>query len=915
MGERPVYADKIESSLAEEMRSLEDTRELRIPISLDELRQATENAFLDAESMFSVFQDEQTPQSIAYEQWVRATDAIEKTFLECNEGALGKQLIKLAALDDEAFESHRNEALELVEHTASLASDMYASIHRLSLLGYGKRADVACKLENGDLSGSKKVHGVSITPSRKTVIGLLKEIDNRVGTKNWTLEFPPELPKTVSVADPFRFGDTSIKTYWRDKILARRSVEKKSGIDVYSVSRDTTRRLAYELEAIAHQTDDDQLAAAAKILAGWIEIKDFYYEDPDPRDFEQFHFGLEEPHRMMEVFQALDTIKQKDPEMFVEILGVNPEDGGRSPYFGSFLQKALSNTRRIVDEVTPELHDMAIVTMMNQLLAMDENVTPYAGVMSQEALEAMASAMATRVREEKTLENKASMLAMLLVPYVPLAVDAQVREQLERFREANIEEIRKELRRHLDDRDHPLKIAEYISSMSLTSFGDTVVAELLQDIYRKDGKELDLTNPEKTRARFRERTNDVMYPLYDRIPLLDETREDLGYGNIARIIARDALSLEPFAPSIRLGLNVTDPVDHPGLEFIRGYLHDHRPISKGVLDSLREQGGWTKRAYFNEAAKLATITFMDVTDVALEPDRPNFIAEFLLRSFRNGMNTVEEHFVHDLISEAKEPDRVLLALLSLPGGAKAAFNFFDHFCDAIEPRRMKEILHDELAFGVLHLAIDEFRAMFGIGEGWRAEETFKNPHTRDYLDYLRGKIVALQTDFQYGKLKSTEITVDEYVDLYRKMNKTIIEGKTPWTVGETRKHGDQEEFVPIIDMWEIWKYVNDGQERSWERTPESTHPSLLTSPDKLGPLTENEKMDMLHAIQMGYIHGKPHTNDGIGGLALFIKKFFKVTDTELEWTIPPSMTMFMNQGRFDIKPAVGSAVPSTSTEK
>lgn len=786
MSEQKQFSELIECE--PEMREFDEAQKSKIPAGIDELRQATEHAFLKAESVFSISTIESTPQSVSYEQWVRATDALEEIFLENNDGVLGQRLIELLSLDDQAFALQREEAQKLLEQTTSFAHEVYSVIHRFVLLGFGStREDVVRQLENGDLSGSIKVHDVSIIPVRKTVIGLLRDLDRRLGTQLWTLEYPPDISREIVVADPFS-ADASKMSYWRDKILAKRSVESGSEADVYSISYDVTGGLIFDLEAIGQQTDDEQLATAMHVLTEWLGGKDFYYKDPDPRDFELYYLGAEESHQMMEIIQALDVVKQKDPELFIEMVGINPEDGGRSAYFGSFLQKALFNTQRVVSKASLELGEMVIATMMRQLMDIDERVTPYAGVVSQEALKEMAGQITAKVAKEATPKGKSGMAMMLLVPYVPMAIDAAVREQLERLREVDIENTREELRRHLADRDHPLKIAEYIGSMPLLAFQDPIVYKLLRDIYPTnpvfEGQDFEGNDPEKIRRAFQIKDRSAVYPLYDRIPLLDVAREDFGYGLLARVMVRDALSFEKFAPGVKLALGITDPVDHRGLEFIHQYFYYHRSVSKGVRDQLQAQTDLVGSAY------LRNLSFIVENHLdSYESDIPYLVAEQIINE------EVEKPQFTTGYLESGKADQVFLALLAHPGGAEVAFKHFYLLCQFIEPRRMKEILHDELAPGVLHPGIDAFRAYFGIDRFYRpldsreihasifslhkpfAEE--RRSRLRAQVSYLREKIIKLQTSFQFGEPEDSDVTLVEYIDLYMKMNRAITEGIEP----------------------------------------------------------------------------------------------------------------------------------------
>ena len=584
-----------------EMHKFREAQEPKNPADIEELQQATEHAHTVVEGALSRSVYDDSRQSVAFEHWVDVSDQLEEIFLENEEGALGKRLIELLALDDDPFNTHLVEARALVEQTSAMASQVYSLIHRLVLDKFGSdREDVVRKLEIADILRSENLHGVTIVPRRRTIIGLLRDMDSRIGTKIWSLEYPPEISGKIIILDPFS-TDATVAAYWRDRVLAGHALDSKIRPDVFSISQDTTHKLMYELSVIGGETIDVELKVATEIIISWLSDREFYYQDPDPRDFEYYHLGAEDPHHMMEIIRALDVLKEKDPELFIEMIGINPEDGGRSPYFGSFLQKALFNTQRVVDSGDSELGEMAITTMLAQLMDIDGKVIPYAGVVSREALREMTNQMKAKIQEEETPEDKTSLATMFLVPYLPMAVDAAVREQLERLREVNIESVRKELVRHLEDRNHPLKIAEYIGSMHLGAFDDPSVGKMLRGAIKIE-EDLDLPweEPGKLREMFREKNPKAMFPLYDRIPLMDESRADLGYGLLAQVVVRDALALEGFAAGFITGLNIMNPGENKGMDSMIKYLK-YREVTPEFIISLRQQVGVINHYYIELA--------------------------------------------------------------------------------------------------------------------------------------------------------------------------------------------------------------------------------------------------------------------------------------------------------------------------
>lgn len=774
-----------------------DAQVPKSPVSVGELKQATESS---ARAVEAVLGDTST-----FDEWIELSVDLEELFLEEADGVLGKKLIELSALDETAFTQRREEAEAIVKQSADTASRLYPLVHRLQTLGFASnREETVRKLSVGDLITTEKVHGVSIVPVRTTVIGLLRSLDKRLGSNIWSLEYPPQIPPTVVVTDPFDAHAT--EAHWKRLILTKREMFPDDTHSILTISGDKTIAIAWELENILERTDDKDFKQAATVLVEFLNHKALYYQDPDPRDFELYHLGMEQPEDLMNVFRSLDTIKHKDPELFLEILGVNPEDGGRSSYFGSFLHKAIYNTQMAIERAGPELGELAIRTMMKQLMTMSAHVKTYAGVVSQESLKALAGEMKKRLEGMKG-EERGKMLTMMTVPFLPLAIDAEVRRQLEAMRESNIETLSKDLKRRIEDFDHPLKLLEYIASMPEMAISQPEIRKQLEQLYPK--KRIDGPLLQKL---CRERDLEILLALYDRIPLVDETKLDLGVDHLIKSLVDDSLALEGrFA---RAGIFATKQVlryqgkmkkalsereqslyntiimeeEHPGFQLLYNYLH-RRCLPEDFLQKYFSQRTILERRFLDAVQK----RLFRAREFPSEPIRPDDRAYLLGQTFVELINKgegtkdiIEQNAdkLVELVKSEKEnsADVVFLSMLAHPNGAKPAFGLFATFCGLIPSERMYQLLQLEAT------QAKNFEELF-----W-AKPT---PLTAVYVEYVRRAFISHLDGperLQWDEAKRK-------TEMYSKLNRVLIEKVSPLTFSLTNpEHVADKIQVDLFDL-------------------------------------------------------------------------------------------------------------------
>ena len=315
----------------------------------------------------------------------------------------------------------------------------------------------------------------------------------------------------------------------------------------------------------------------------------------------------------------------------------------------------------------------------------------------------------------------------------------------------------------------------------------------------------------------RERKEEVLFALYDRIPLLDIDREDLGYGHLTDVLFRDALATEGMLAKMGFFLLDKGPLErgntrnadgreiywrgsyldsrnHSGVQLLARYLGAHRNYPIWFIDDMFDRA--------NASARFKTIVreFLiqesnEMTDARGEsfryaymygPDteaiygyelaysnlrfplapitsHPKSSLDFHLQIWRKKILHIQHgDACQDLKPESAE--KILLAMLSHPTGQIAAFNVFELFCELIPAERMYDILFDTIEpSGVVHPALVNFTKRF-----LPLKDT-----PRAIMD--GGNVFFTYTSDRYTKPgKETRAAI---AALYRDANRKILEGK------------------------------------------------------------------------------------------------------------------------------------------
>lgn len=824
-------------------------QEVSIPRDIEELQQATTSANEEIERVlfsrdrwYAMKEEDQERQPESEElsdEWVDVMLDLEEAFVDENDGALGKRVIELLALDADAFAQCAKEARGILQATSSVALRVYPFMHRLVNLGIASnRVAVVERLSSGDLRKQEKVHHVPVTLRRKTIIGLLRDLDARLPleqqTDIWSLEIAPELPASLVVSDPFQSGNEDLAAYWRRKVSIEHETYGRDAT-ILSLSEKKTAVVMYELENIIEQSGDPVLKHAAQAIATWLESKQMYYTNPDIRDFELYHLGMENPETLMEIMRSLDVVKHFDPELFFELLGIDPQLGGRSPYFGSFLHKALYNTQRAIGAAAPELGTMAIQTMMQQLLTLDDSVQTYSAVVSQESLKAMQEEMITSVKSAPTTQSKALALMMMAVPYSRMAIDAEVRRQLDALREASPENMADELRRRIDDIEHPLKLAEYIGLLPRTAEQDVRVVKALRSVFGD-------IRFDAVREQCQKRRPEYLKMLYDRIPLIDETREDLGFAMRVRVAVRDAAAIADLTEEIQ---TKSTSEKTRAREFLKGVM----PVGlyREDFDAVKDQLNFWERnvaerfSYSSRSFEENHGGIVKPTEISLDPrwseaDKAFFVGQALVW-WENSARDRRHYFSVNLLRMAEDlrSDLVFLSVVAHPQGKKVAFRYFEKFCDMISLERMLKLLKVNVELG------KEFLRQFEIIPSTASRTYLKHLHKQ--LHYLLGDHREHGALVELLEYQATD--GDSAQTLLKKINKTILSGGTPWEIQTGYRSSPPIEIR--LDLFDVYQTILESYRRGGFGPPEGE--KSVRNPDIDPP--DNETLRQMRGCYQG----------------------------------------------------------------
>ena len=475
--------------------------ETQLPVNIEELREATVDAFTFGDKHLGLWARDKTMHStIAYEEWVSLTSELERTFCNPENPVLGEQLLAFLAMTNEEMLEPRtySNLIALLRHTAPFAQRITTLVDRLCIVTHMQKTQIIDALRKGDLTATLLVNDFPIQPSRVTLLGVLARLSDRLSaiakekdepappeSLLWNLDQVPHLPPKVSLQDPFS-QDEETQKYWEDR-------DEKT---VFRVSEHKTISLIYELESLravsAQDPENIDYTLALAAIEEWLERNLMLYRDGTEKDIGAYHLGMETPEMLELILKSLDAVKHNNPEFFVALAGINP-NGGKSPYFGSFIHTALYKTQHILREQRIEhlsSEDAFFAADLSEAFSALMTLNQYVPIwntkeaLSDEGLKAITQ----RMMADKT--------GNIVVPVVVLTLFARlnartkrresIARQLDTMKSMDLKALFENLSSKLDDLEHPMLALRAIADLPLLALRDPKILIRLTAIFGEE---------------------------------------------------------------------------------------------------------------------------------------------------------------------------------------------------------------------------------------------------------------------------------------------------------------------------------------------------------------------------------------------------------------------------------------------
>lgn len=178
-----------------------------------------------------------------------------------------------------------------------------------------------------------------------SLFGVLKKIASEQTSIGLLDSSKVEIPREIVLTDPF---GVSQKEYWvsRQRAFSKRD---KSDVSLQTLVSERTLLVLNKLSELALSTHDEVLKEAAEHTGFWLHGELMQVKGLSDEAFEKYaaglHFGYGDPEVLLTLLNSLETLKQRAPELYVEIMGralrpLSPTDA-RSDLFGNLLHAAL----------------------------------------------------------------------------------------------------------------------------------------------------------------------------------------------------------------------------------------------------------------------------------------------------------------------------------------------------------------------------------------------------------------------------------------------------------------------------------------------------------------------------------------------------------------------------------------------
>ncbi len=452
----------IDASLEPDHLGLEEaekSREISVPSTLKELIYATIDANAFAEQSLALrTADDEMRGTIAYEEWLDVTVDLESAFFDDQHGILGTQLLTYATCGDAELRNADTQKMirDILGGTALFAERIAPLIEQLCAVNPRmERAAILERLFVGEITESAQVGVVHVAQRRRTLMGVLAQLSGRLETiaeeegvdpmppeyTLWNFDRTPERPTEVILCDPFG-SDASTQAYWVRTI-------KETKKTLFATSGDRTGYVVNELELFRQKAlseRDEKLERAVDTLEEWLERNMILYESGNITDVENYDLLAEGAEGLRDIVTALDLLKHQHPDFFIALMGIAPR-GMHSPYFGSFVHKALFNTQRLVDVPRRDAMNTFLRTTMHELRTVNGAVHgwDFRTTVSKAALFAQAQAIVLKVKKVETPTEQTTLLAGLTIPLIQQSLHAEVARQIEEMRSVNLAQIKSQL--------------------------------------------------------------------------------------------------------------------------------------------------------------------------------------------------------------------------------------------------------------------------------------------------------------------------------------------------------------------------------------------------------------------------------------------------------------------------------------
>jgi|GEM_PF-2808642 len=286
-------------------------------------------------------------------------------------------------------------------------------------------------------------------------------------------------PRTIVVVDPFT-ADDSNKQYWQDRMAVWQEVSGKKQKSYENLISLRSENAVFDLDMAAEEAEakGDQAAAEAFItLAQYIENRIAPLTQNFKKTVRHLSFLDGQADDIFDFFNAVEIVKQKNPQLYARLLGVAPgrqsSEAERSDLFGNVFQIAFYRSAHRRVGAKGVVGRQVLNERLKGLAEMDTKQLPLRHI-NAEQMDALQAELKTELQKAPAEQNSiliTSLIGSLVsrsretnLHELLEAVSEQgeetqaVREQIE-ARWAKMKELRKLFKKINTELDQDLKIS------------------------------------------------------------------------------------------------------------------------------------------------------------------------------------------------------------------------------------------------------------------------------------------------------------------------------------------------------------------------------------------------------------------------------------------------------------------------